>query len=82
MRKNIADLVLLIGGVLAALRLIYLSGWVNKLFPSLFIVKGGFPTEVASTVLWSMIIGVLFQALGIVILTGVIFYLLRKGGDK
>lgn len=77
LRKKIADFVLLIGGVLVALRLLFFTGWVNKLFPSVF-PTGTMDRDTFLAFRSIAQVHVLYQALGLAILTGVSFYLLRK----
>jgi len=77
---------LLCGGILVALRLFYSfpGGWVSKIFSNtlldnLFIIRKGKPLMDDIQILANIhLISIAYQALGIAVITGVVFYILRR----
>ncbi len=87
MRKTIANLVLLSGGILAALRMLFFDpgGIISRIFPNtLFeIATTDLPPQPGDIIIKLVnfhfhMIGVLYQVVAIIIITGVIFLVLRR----
>ncbi len=88
MRKIIANLILLLGSLLATVRLLYSKpdSWISKIFPDtpmdamLKVAVQQIPVNASFLSMWNIhLLTILYQFLGIAVITGVIFYILRKG---
>lgn len=88
MRKTIANLILFLGSLLTTGRLLYSKpgAWISKFFPdtsidAMFKTTGQqIPVDALLLSLWNIhLIAILYQVLGVVVITGVIFYILRRG---